>query len=169
MEVSSMTEEPKQEDMDAQESEERSRGDKTNGFVSDNPTLVLTLLYLYVTGIGMLYSALLYRRFGINIFDYSEIADFLLAAFKNPIALLVVVVQVALFLIARVVAGIWMAWIRTRSEREGVYEAGETSMPEVTFFIRWATSTTLVLLATGSLMVPYAAANGTASSIKRLV
>jgi hypothetical protein len=53
-----------------------------------NPTAILSLMYLYVTAIGMLYSFLLYRNFEISIFDYSEIGDFLLAAFKNPIAFL---------------------------------------------------------------------------------
>jgi hypothetical protein len=57
-------------------------------FFLANPTVVLSLLYLYVTAIGMLYSAVLYGRFGINVFDYSEIGDFLLAAFKNPVAFL---------------------------------------------------------------------------------
>lgn len=57
-------------------------------FFLANPTVVLSLLYLYVTAIGMLYSAVLYGRFGINVFDYSEISDFLLAAFKNPVAFL---------------------------------------------------------------------------------
>jgi hypothetical protein len=88
-----MPEEPKQEDKDARESEDNVLWDKSNwnkikGFFLDNPTLALTLLYLYVTAVGMLYSAVLYGRFGINIFDYSEIADFLLAAGKNPKALL---------------------------------------------------------------------------------
>jgi hypothetical protein len=50
----------------------------------DNPTFFLSLLYLYATGIGLVYSATLYGRFGLNIFDYSEISDFLLAAFKVP-------------------------------------------------------------------------------------
>lgn len=36
----------------------------------------------------MLYSWVLYGRFGINIFDYSEIGDFLLAGFKNHVAFL---------------------------------------------------------------------------------
>jgi hypothetical protein len=53
-----------------------------------NPTAILSLMYLYVTAIGMLYSFLLYRNFEISIFDYSEIGDFLLAGFKNPIAFL---------------------------------------------------------------------------------
>ena len=73
------------------------RWDKIKGYLLDNPTLALTLLYLYVTAVGMLYAAVLYGRFGINIFDYSEIPDFLLAAFKNPIVLLVTGFQVVLF------------------------------------------------------------------------
>jgi hypothetical protein len=70
---------------------ERTRGDSQGyfkEFLLANPTVVLSLLYLYVTGVGMLYSAVLYGRFGINVFDYSEIGDFLLAAFKNPVAFL---------------------------------------------------------------------------------
>jgi hypothetical protein len=39
------------------------------------------------TGVGILSSWALYREFGINIFDYAEIGDFLLAAFKSPSAL----------------------------------------------------------------------------------
>src|SRR3712207_3713565 len=121
MGVSGMPEEPKRQDKDAQvsenflqemeraakeaqESEEKentwnNRWDKIKGIFLDHPTLALTFLYLYLTAIGMLYSAVLYRSFGINIFDYSEIADFLFAALKNPIALLLTGSQVAAVLI----------------------------------------------------------------------
>jgi hypothetical protein len=54
-----------------------------DGFFRKNPTLVLSLLYIYATAIGIVYSLGLYGSFRINIFDYSEIPDFLLAAFKN--------------------------------------------------------------------------------------
>jgi hypothetical protein len=70
---------------------EPTRGD-SQGYLKEfflaNPAVVLSLLYVYVTAIGMFYSAVLYGRFGINVFDYSEIGDFLLAAFKNPVAFL---------------------------------------------------------------------------------
>jgi hypothetical protein len=84
MGVSGMAEEPTQ---------ENNRWDEIKGFFLDNPTLALTLAYLYVTAIGMLYSAVLYGRFGINIFEHSEIVDFILAAFKNPIAILLGALQ----------------------------------------------------------------------------
>lgn len=59
----------------------------------DNYTVVLSLLYLYSTGMGMVYSSLIYSEFGINILDYSEISDFLLAALKNPFVPLFVGIQ----------------------------------------------------------------------------
>jgi Ca2+/Na+ antiporter len=90
-----MTEQPKQEETEeetgAQQNEESDDswwGSKVKEFFRDNPTLVLSLLYLYVTAMGLPYSAALYARFGINILDYSEISDFLLAAFKYPLVFL---------------------------------------------------------------------------------
>ena len=84
-----MAEEPKQEPQEAQGDEEKdNRWGKATEFFFDNPTLFLTFSYLYATGTGILYSAALYGRFGINIFEYSELPDFLLAAFKDLYVLL---------------------------------------------------------------------------------
>jgi hypothetical protein len=119
-----MTEEPKQADRDAQGTElkdyitaainaalsrlwDKRLGDKAKKFLGNHPTLVLTLLYLYVTAIGIIYSAILYGRFGINIFDYAETADFLLAAFKNPIAFLAPVILVAMGAAGLAVTEVW--------------------------------------------------------------
>jgi hypothetical protein len=77
-----MMEESNSGDRDSQGNEER------NNILFDNPTFVITLLYFYVTANGIVYSASLYARFGVNVFDYSETADFLLAALKNPISFL---------------------------------------------------------------------------------
>jgi hypothetical protein len=54
-------------------------------FFGKNPTFGLSLLYLYVTGMGLVYAVTLYGKFGINIIDYSTVADFLLAAFQKPL------------------------------------------------------------------------------------
>ena len=78
-----MSEKSKRTDKDARESNQRTSGGTVPEIFRDNPTLVLTLLYLYATGIGIVYALGLYGSLGINIFDYSEITDFLLAAFKN--------------------------------------------------------------------------------------
>jgi hypothetical protein len=105
MGVSGMVEEPTQ---------ENNRWDEIKGFFLDNPTLALTLAYLYVTAIGMLYSAVLYGRFGMNIFDHSEIVDFILAAFKNPIAILLGALQGAALALSYYVVTPVMRWWRAK-------------------------------------------------------
>jgi hypothetical protein len=83
-----MTEEPKQDAGASEVTEQKvARRGPVVGFFRDHPTLVLSLLYLYASGVGMGYSAVLYGSFGINVFDYFEITDFLLAAFKNPLVI----------------------------------------------------------------------------------
>ena len=80
-----MAEEPQQKVGRTQGNEQKDTAwSKVKEVAFDNPTLFLSLLYVYAAGIGLVYSATLYRRFGLNIFDYSEISDFLLAAFKVP-------------------------------------------------------------------------------------
>jgi hypothetical protein len=102
-----MTKESQQKNSGAQGNDENNRWGKVKTFFRENPTFVLTLMYVDLTGIGLLYSWLFYRHFGINTFDFAEIGDFLLAAFKVPAvtfsALLAQVLFVALpFIIVRV-------------------------------------------------------------------
>lgn len=54
--------------------------------------LMLTLGYLAVTSVGMVCSWALYARFGVNVFHFAQVGDFLLAATAWPIASLSVVV-----------------------------------------------------------------------------
>ena len=56
--------------------------------VRDHPTLVVTLAYLGLTAIGMIHDLWFYRYFQINILDYSETGDFLLAAIRNPLVII---------------------------------------------------------------------------------
>jgi hypothetical protein len=44
---------------------------------------VITILYLFTVGIGMLFNYYKYTEFGINIFDYAGIFDFLIAPFAD--------------------------------------------------------------------------------------
>jgi hypothetical protein len=52
----------------------------------------LTLSYLALVAIGMFHSVLGYRHFGINILDYAEASDFLLAPFRDPMVMVFTVV-----------------------------------------------------------------------------
>jgi hypothetical protein len=50
--------------------------------------LSITLAYLFLAGLGMLHRVLVLRKFGINVLDYAEPSDFLLAAFRDPLIVL---------------------------------------------------------------------------------
>lgn len=45
---------------------------------------IIMLSYIIIVGIGMLFTYMKYSEFGINIFDYADIFDFLIAPFSDP-------------------------------------------------------------------------------------
>lgn len=68
----------------------------TARFFREHPAMLGSLLYLLVTCMGMVYSFVLYKSFGINIFDFAEINDLLLAAFKDLAAFIMSMFTIAL-------------------------------------------------------------------------
>ncbi len=44
---------------------------------------VITILYILMVGIGMLFNYKKYSRFEINIFDYADVFDFLVTPFQD--------------------------------------------------------------------------------------
>ncbi|MGB5687807.1 MAG: hypothetical protein WBM45_00935 [Woeseiaceae bacterium] len=65
----------------------------------EHPALLVSGLYLAASFIGMFYSWAYLRRFGINVFNYAQISDFLLASLKEPSTWALVFLAVALVLI----------------------------------------------------------------------
>ncbi len=55
-----------------------------------HPGLVLTGGYLAATAVGMLSSWTFYSHFGINVFHYAQVSDFILVSFRNPLAALAI-------------------------------------------------------------------------------
>ncbi len=51
----------------------------------EHPALLVSAIYVFATAIGMFFSWSFMRSFGVNIFVYAEIGDFLLASFKDPV------------------------------------------------------------------------------------
>jgi hypothetical protein len=154
-------------------------------YILNYATLLSTLLYLYVTALGIIYSAALYGKFAINIFDYSEISDFLLAAFKNPIALFSAVLVGLLAAIG--VAGVFFFATASRQpgqvrtwDKETQRWVEETDTAKIVAierrserdFKRSIRKRTLeaaiftAILASLTFLVPYYFASRTASSIK---
>jgi len=64
----------------------------------EHPTLVLTLIYLGLTFVGLIHDLWFYRYFNINILDFSETSDFLLAAIRNPAAVLLSMLPIAILM-----------------------------------------------------------------------
>lgn len=48
---------------------------------------IISIFYIVAVGIGMLFNSQKYSKFGINIFDYADIFDFLVAPFSDIIIL----------------------------------------------------------------------------------
>lgn len=65
----------------------------------EHPALLVSALYLSASVVGMFYSWAYLRRFGINVFNYSQISDFLLASLKEPYTWGLVILAVMLVLI----------------------------------------------------------------------
>ena len=60
----------------------------------EHPTLLFTLAYLGLTFVGLIYDLWFFRYFKINILDYSEMGDFLLSAFRNPLVILLSILPI---------------------------------------------------------------------------
>ena len=60
----------------------------------DNWTWAAPLVYLYVTIVGMVQSWFHFNAFQINVFDFAEINDFLLAAFREPTSFIFILLMV---------------------------------------------------------------------------
>ena len=62
----------------------------------DHPALVVSGFYVAASMIGMFYSWAFLRQFGINVFNYAQISDFLLASLKEPFTWGLVIIAVTL-------------------------------------------------------------------------
>jgi hypothetical protein len=121
----------------------------------------------------MIYSASFYGSFGINVFDYAEVPDFLLAAFRNfPISFVSAGVSV--------VAGISLAdllakrerWLMRRTHLEAERDAQKQQTlkrEEQVVRQQMAVHSIIIILSFlfAFFVLPYGFATLTASSIKR--
>jgi hypothetical protein len=154
-----MMEESNSGDRDSQGNEER------NNILFDNPTFVITLLYFYVTANGIVYSASLYARFGVNVFDYSETADFLLAAAFEEVKgrdeqraeeLRDQIVRLQMDIEAELARGFFRRLFGLRPSGSAGAEKGQAMQMVII----------AIIVAFFSLLIPYYFATRTASSIK---
>ena len=96
-------------------------------FRVDHLGILLTLSYLFLGALGMLHEGLVFLMFRVNILDFAEPSDFLVAALRDPLIVVVSLVAVPLValyyrLIARANArpGRKQWWRGTASQRQFV-------------------------------------------------
>ena len=76
-------------------------------FMREHPGLVVSAAYLAATSVGMLSSWTLYARFGIDIFQFAQLSDFILSAMRMPLASLAILLAIpAVWLIMR--SDVWL-------------------------------------------------------------
>ncbi len=66
--------------------------------LAEHPAFFVSGLYLVASLIGLVYSWAFLRAFGINVFRYAEISDFLLASLKEPFTWVLAVLAVSMIL-----------------------------------------------------------------------
>ncbi len=79
-----------------------------------HPALLISLLYVIASTIGMVFSWDYLRRFGINVFDYAQIGDFLLASLKEPATWALVAAAAALVIADNAFGRVWQRRERSR-------------------------------------------------------
>jgi len=64
--------------------------------LAEHPALLVSAIYFVASLIGLVYSWAFLRAFGINVFRYAEISDFLLASLKEPFTWILAILAVIL-------------------------------------------------------------------------
>ena len=65
----------------------------------EHPALLVSAFYVAASVIGMFYAWSYLRHFGLNVFNYAQISDFLVASLKEPITWACVLVVVGFILL----------------------------------------------------------------------
>lgn len=140
-------------------------------FIWRHPAVALTLMYLYTSFLGVMYSWTLVGQFGINIMDFAAVEDFLLAALRQPASLLQSLGAAALAVFA-----VGMRARRRRGIREAVCTtppATDEELAEKLAQISWLVSTHMawtiaaVVLSAYSLVPPLVVGRLQADRLKR--
>ena len=70
----------------------------TTSLLREHPALILTALYVASSVIGMFYSWSFLRQFGINVFLFAQLSDFLIASLREPFTWALAILAIALVL-----------------------------------------------------------------------
>ena len=72
------------------------RSERLATVLRDHPALIATGFYVLASFVGMFWSWAYLRHFGINVFNYAQVSDFLLASLKEPFTWVLVLLAFAM-------------------------------------------------------------------------
>jgi hypothetical protein len=75
------------------------RHDWLHPIFREHPALLVSVFYVAAAFVGMFYSWVYLRVFGINVFNYAQLSDFLLASLKEPFTWALVGLSVILMML----------------------------------------------------------------------
>ena len=94
------------------------------GFVTRHEGIALTLGYLALATIGMVHLAAFYAEFRINVLEFADVSDLLLAPVRDPFVVLVSILPLPVFALleglGRLTSRGWHRLRRTRPDPEKV-------------------------------------------------
>lgn len=98
----------------------------------DHPGLLLSAAYLVLTLSGLMYEFWFFLAFGISIVEYVETSDFLLAAIRTPLVIVLAFAPlILLWLISRA-----SGWLRQRSPTWDRWERRTEGSPQTKNLVR---------------------------------
>jgi len=85
----------------------------------ENPGVLFSLGYLLVSLLGLAFSWALLRKFGLNVFSFADVTDFLMAAFREPMTFVLAISALGIGVLMHVIAGWEIRWLERRGARSG--------------------------------------------------
>jgi hypothetical protein len=81
-------------------------------WLRENPGLVLSAIYVAASIIGVLYHFLFFRRFGVNVLEFSEASDFLMVVVRDPLTVALALLGVPFYLVYGALTAPLSRWSR---------------------------------------------------------
>ncbi len=67
---------------------------RLDAILREHPALLVSAVYVAASVVGMFWSWAFLRQFGVNVFNYAQVTDFLIASLKEPFTWVLVVLAV---------------------------------------------------------------------------
>ena len=107
----------------------------------EHPGFAVSMAYFAASAVGMLSSVSFYGYFGINVFHYAQLSDFILVAIRNPAATLAILLSVPVVWTLSALdrwLGTRFRWYRLTWGLEWLRRLGHTPAAMVLYFLAYA-------------------------------